>query len=522
MRTPILASCALALVMTSSAFAQSAPSDLEVLRNTVVNMLEAMVRQGLISREDAGRIVADAQAKAEAEAAAAPDDAPKPGDVRVTYVPQVVQDEITAQVKQDVQDAVVADVKKAAAEEGWGVPAALPEWIRKTRWSGDIRVRGESTTYADGNPEFAYLDFQAVNDAGGVGRAGADAFLNTTENQLRAQIKASLGAEIDLSSHAAAAIRFGTGNQLTPVTRNQTLGSYDRTFPSCSRRPGSASAPTRARQPSPALLGRPHAEPLPVHRVGVGQRRALQRLQPAVRLEFQRAPGGPRSVRDRRPVPDRRDRAFAGRQVPRGRPARLRARPVAGAAPQPSPATTRKSSCKRRNAPDSTLLDYTAPRFLQKGNTLFDIRNDNDPDTELYALAADYDILDVTASLRWSLRPDLVIDLVANYATNVGYDETEILQRTGALVEEKADAYRVELRIGSPDVARPWAWRAFTAFHYAERDAVLDAFTDSDFHRGGTDAEGFTGAASSAEQHLARLRYPSADGFARHRRPGSS
>src|SRR5690606_21738090 len=104
-------------------------------------------------------------------------------------------DEITAQVKQDVQDAVVADVKKAAAEEGWGVPAALPEWIRRTRWSGDIRVRGESTLYGDGNAEFLYLDFQKVNDAGGVARAGADAFLNTTDNQLRTQVKAGFGAE---------------------------------------------------------------------------------------------------------------------------------------------------------------------------------------------------------------------------------------------------------------------------------------------------------------------------------------
>ena len=41
-------------------------------------------------------------------------------------MPQVVRDEITAQVKQDLQASVVADVKKATADEGWGVPAALP------------------------------------------------------------------------------------------------------------------------------------------------------------------------------------------------------------------------------------------------------------------------------------------------------------------------------------------------------------------------------------------------------------
>ena len=37
----------------------------------------------------------------------------------------------------------------------------------------------------------------------------------------------------------------------------------------------------------------------------------------------------------------------------------------------------------QRNALGSDLLDFTAPQFLQKGNTLFDIRNDVDPSTNL-------------------------------------------------------------------------------------------------------------------------------------------
>ena len=42
-----------------------------------------------------------------------------------------------------------------------------------------------------------------------------------------------------------------------------------------------------------------------------------------------------------------------------------------------------------RNAFNSNLLDYTAPLFAQKGNTLFDIRNALDPDApNLLALQA--------------------------------------------------------------------------------------------------------------------------------------
>ena len=59
----------------------------------------------------------------------------------------------------------------------------------------------------------------------------------------------------------------------------------------------------------------------------------------------------------------------------------------------------------------------------------------------------------------------------------------------------------------------PLAWRAFVAYHYAERDSLLDAFTDSDIHRGGTDAEGYIigGELGLTNNTWARLRYLSAD-----------
>ena len=41
------------------------------------------------------------------------------------------------------------------------------------------------------------------------------------------------------------------------------------------------------------------------------------------------------------------------------------------------------------------------------------------------------------------------------------------------------------------DKLRDRAWRAAVGYRYVERDAVLDAFTDSDFRLGGTDVKGF-------------------------------
>jgi hypothetical protein len=179
------------------------------------------------------------------------------------------------------------------------------------------------------------------------------------------------------------------------------------------------------------------------------------------------------------------------------------------------------------NPLDLSVNDYTAPEFLQKGNTVFDIRNDTDPNTELFALAADYDLVDVSAVVTWTIRPDLVFDATANYITNVGYDYDEVLARVGGCTQipdtgngpveicpvKNANAYRLEFRIGNPDIARPGAWRAQLAYNYLERDAVLDAFTDSDLHRGGTDGEGYIigGEIGITDNTWARLRYLSAD-----------
>lgn len=523
LRTKLVACSAILLSAASlNAVAQEAAgSDMAVLRNTIVNLLDAMVKQGLISKDSAEKLVADAQSKANDEAAArASADAAAPGDVRVTYVPRVVQDEITAQVKQDVQASVVADVKKAAMEEGWGVPAALPAWVRNARWSGDIRVRGEYTAFADANQPFTYPDFQAINEAGGIGAAGSDAYLNTTEDQNRYQLKLNFGAQFDLAPNAMASVRFGTGNQSNPVTRNQALGDFNRTFPllleEAYLRLGSSPAASNhqvqvwaGRTPNP-LQSTELVWDNDVRFNGFTLQYAWN--NPQLPGEARRARGlfataGAYPIEEIELSQD--DKWLLASQVgyefeviPE-----LRLSLAAGYYDYTNIVG------ERNDAATDGLLDYTAPEFVQKGNTLFDIRNDTDPDTNLFALAADYNLVDISALAAWTLQPDLILEMAANYVTNVGYDEGDVQDRTGVFVAEAADAYRLEVRIGNPDIARPLAWRAFVAYHYAERDSVLDAFTDSDFHRGGTDAEGYIlgGELGLTNNTWARLRYLSAD-----------
>src|SRR5262249_31774507 len=135
-------------------------------------------------------------------------------------------------------------------------------------------------------------------------------------------------------------------------------------------------------------------------------------------------------------------------------------------------------------------FDFTAPRFLQKGNTLFDIRNDADTGTNLFALAAEYRIANANLTLDLGFGETHVI-LGAEFVRNLGWDSQDVFALTGSQIETRADGYEASVTVGHATLAAPGRWRAFMAYRYLERDAVLDAFTDSDFHLGGTDAKGY-------------------------------
>jgi hypothetical protein len=146
----------------------------------------------------------------------------------------------------------------------------------------------------------------------------------------------------------------------------------------------------------------------------------------------------------------------------------------------------------RRNTFESNLLDYTAPQYLRQGNTLFSIRNDNDSTTDLFALAADYRLVNYSMAYDWRVASSYRVSIAGDYVQNLGYDVGKVLARTGSAVERRNVGYQGEIGFGSASMAQANAWRVVVGYRRVERDAVLDAFTDSDFRLGGTDAKGYT------------------------------
>ncbi len=224
--------CLAVLALAGPAFADTSSQEQNIteLRNTVINLLQALVEKGLLTREQAEQLVKQAQDKATAEEAAkaARNAAQAKEDenaVRVPYVPQIVKDEISKQVAQAVEPTVVADVVDQAKKERWGIPAALPEWLSRVSVFGDVALRGQSDLYdRDNSP--GILDFNVVNAAGGVNKS-ANPYLDSTEDRYRLRLRARLGVEADLTDTVRAFIRLSSGS-LTQVagSESQTLGNY--------------------------------------------------------------------------------------------------------------------------------------------------------------------------------------------------------------------------------------------------------------------------------------------------------
>jgi hypothetical protein len=158
---------ALALSPVMACRADDERQSLEELRNTVVNLLQALVDQGVISKEKAQQMVKAAQQKAGTDAAAVAKG--DEGAVRVPYVPQIIKDEIAKQVAEQVKPAVVADVVKEAKTEKWGVPGALADWLTRTRLSGEITLREEGILYSGKNAS-EYNYFAMFSRARQIGR----------------------------------------------------------------------------------------------------------------------------------------------------------------------------------------------------------------------------------------------------------------------------------------------------------------------------------------------------------------
>ncbi|MEE9477949.1 MAG: putative porin, partial [Roseateles sp.] len=215
---PILTLLAASLIAAAlPAQAQSSDKEeLARLRATTQALIDALVAQGLLTRDKAEAILKQAQATAQSAAAApaaSPQaDATAPKVLRIPYVPETV--------RQQMRDEIKAEVLAQAKGERWGQPDALPDWVGRIKVSGDLRVRGQSEIFDKGNVPADVYRAQTASPAWAVDLA------NTTTERQRMTLRGRLEVDAKLSDQVLASVRLATGSTGNSATStSQTLGN---------------------------------------------------------------------------------------------------------------------------------------------------------------------------------------------------------------------------------------------------------------------------------------------------------
>lgn len=543
------------LVLLASALVTStaveAEEILKVKKSTFVNLVDLLVQRGVINQQEGSGLLT----AAEQEAATAVQDAdtalkkdyPEQANSsesakgaakskHVGYVPEFVKKEIRDQVRAELKSEVVNDVKQDAKTEGWGIPGALPEWVAAINPSFDLRLRFADEFFGNTNQTGAGIgpyNYLQINQAGGLDKAMAAnvsptlAFVNNTKDRLRLRERFRLGFEANIADGVKAGVRFATSNNYNPVSNDQTLGNTG--------------------QPYQFAIDRSYLQYdyIDEHKTNWFSVYAGRIINPFLStdvvfdpdLSFEGIAGSFRFHFNegsallsgyKAPNPTARFGINQGQQTPDSVFLTLGVFPIqnvnfssnskwlyAGQLGfdwlvfKDSRFNMAASYYEYQNVSgryntaggNGHENDWTAPQFVQQGNSMVAITDQNSGqglvcadgvyNKCLFGLASGFKIFNATATYDYLYAGQTHILLTADYAKNLGFNQQKILAEFHQNITPRTTAYQVRIDVGYPQVARFGDWNVNLAYRYLERDAVLDAFTDSIFHLGGTDARGW-------------------------------
>jgi hypothetical protein len=535
-----VAALALALALPAPLAAQAVPT--APTDSAVVNLVRLLVEQGVISRDKGAALVAQAEAEAaavrRAQGATPPALAAAPalpaapaGAIRVPHVPETVR----AQIREEVKTEVLA----TARAEGWAAPGnAAPDWTRRITLYGDMRLRSQSELFARGNSDQIF-DFATINEIGGFD-LNFSPQLPTLNSRIdrwnRFLIRARLGVDIQVSERVKAAFLLSTGVDDGPISTNDVLGGGfgKRDFwlqeAYVDVRPTDWAGVMIGRIPNPftstELL---FDEDLSFDGAAVrfdtgtrlGETAAITVRGGAFPLDF----GSPDY-----PVFEPTKRRFDEKWLFSGQ---IEGRARVADQVDVSLAVAYHSFLNVQgelSEPCNLFLgvlecstDARAPFFLRKGNTVSPLRFiPDDPALppgevqfrpQLVGYTFDFDILDVNARARFPVAGPIGVTVTGNYLRNLSFRRSDICRNgtAGQPLNNGApdegfnfcapenptrfaggrNGYLLSLDVGHQRVTKWGEWSAEIGYRHLESDAVPDAFTDSDFHLGGTNARGF-------------------------------
>ena len=489
-------------------------TELARLRATTQALIETLVSQGLLTRDRADTILREAGAGTPAPAAAPGWGSPPAGGaaapvIRVPYLSETVR----AQLREEIRN----DVLATARTDGWADARQIPEWVRGIRLDGDLRLRAQAERYAE--PAYAFDPATGVQlgdacriVAGNLparcyrrqvtSPAWAPDIADTTGGRERMTLRARLGINARISSDITGQLRLSTGSSTSgPTSSSQTLGSYfnksgvvldrasvqweprhdfrlragrmdnpffssDLTWPDDLGFDGIAAQGELTLAPGAYAFA--HAGIFPLQELGLDRDRWLTGVQVGAQWAFN-AHG---TLRMGLAVYD-----FA------------RVEGVRETTPPPG---------GERAGTEPYFSSQYPAGVRQKGNTLINL---NDPTltsagaAPTWGLASKFRPINLTAQLDYRLSDTLAAGWSLDWVRNTGFDLADIQRRAGTTgldgLVEKTTGLQSRWQIGSPALNLPGQWRISAAVRRFERDAWIDAFTDTTWHLGGTNYKGW-------------------------------
>ena len=531
--------------------AAAAPSE-----NVTINLIHRLVEKNILTKEEAETMIKQAEADAATAAAqkdiaALPPEPTPEEEMRISYIPEVVKNQMRDQIQQELL--------AHAREEKWS-EKKYPEWTDKFKPFGDIRVRSENTFFPEGNDNTgAFPNFNAINTGAPFDTAGTQFSpqYNVDQDRERTRLRARAGAAIMLGEGFNAGLRVATGESNSPVSPNQSLGAsggnfskyaiwLDRAFLSYDAGPGNGDG-----EELTFLLGRFDNPFLSTDVMwdddlgfdGLALRGKVNLNDqvstfftagyfPVYNTDFNFASNQPAKF-------DSTDKWLSGAQI--GVDWKINDDLTAkfGVAYYDFDGIEGKLSSPFIPLTDKDAgdTDTTRPSFAQRGNTYMALRNidnstaandfGNKYQYQYYGLASEFRDIAITGRLDYDHFDPVRLSLVGEVIKNVAFDSSDInakaVNNRGAGTAKKIGAFEggdtawnLAFTVGKPALEQLWDWQAGVGYRYVESDAVVDAFTDSDFGGGGTNVQGFTlgGNLALSKAVRAGLRWMSSDEIA--------
>ena len=427
-------------------------------------MIKDLKDRGLISDEEAQRFLEASRRNPAAQI---------PASDRDKYIDEIskqVAGQIQGSVQSAVKDELKADILKEARLGNWLTPE-MPEWASKIRLTGDIRVRYQGDYFASDNADI-------------LSPSNPTQLMNTTVDRERMRLRVRLNTLIQVADQVDAGVTISTGNTTNPVTTNVSFGDYQ------NKKSVVLDQAWIRYKPMPELSLWAGRMPNPWFYTDLLWDDNLN--FDGLALQFDTQLGRPlRSFLTIGAFPIQEveqtahDKWLYGAQTG----IKLNAPEIISAKFGAAYYYYTNIVGKPNNPQYPGLTNWTAPEFQQMGNTLFDI----DPSSNiLLALASDYHELDFTGTIDVAVFNPVHVTLTGDFVENIGFDKQEVINRTGNPNTEKdIKGYQVILGVGYKEVSDFGQWRCSAARKYIGADCVLDAFTNSDFHGGGTNAQGY-------------------------------